>query len=237
MGTQQVQYGFLHEAPKRPVNYERGLKEIQQMTKSLRSGQLKDCTTLNTIILSVPQSVDNKLQINTVTPKQKEMELDLKLESVTCSEYLETQQIVQAIKGQFTIAMSKNPQGNIRVLFNCDALVIATPSETCLQLNSKTSNCPLKNINTFFGYITSKAVGEAAFPVMFHAVLSKRGTVASLRVEVTAVAGTFSITRHFNLPLQLVTSLSVPVREAQIKVTLSTNQPAVSLVHLFQGIH
>jgi hypothetical protein len=44
MGTQQVQYGFLHEASQRPVNYERGLKEVQQLTKSLRAGQLKDCT-------------------------------------------------------------------------------------------------------------------------------------------------------------------------------------------------
>lgn len=73
---------------------------------------------------------------------------------------------------------------------------------------------------------------------MFHAILTKCGMAASLRVEVTAVAllaGAFSITRHFNLPLQLVTSLSVPVREAQVKVTLSTNQPAASLVHLFQG--
>lgn len=43
MGTQQVQYGFL-QAPQRPINYERGLKEIQQLTQSLRSGNLKDCT-------------------------------------------------------------------------------------------------------------------------------------------------------------------------------------------------
>jgi hypothetical protein len=43
MGTQQVQYGFLQEAPQRTVNYERGLKEVLQLTKTLRSEQLKDC--------------------------------------------------------------------------------------------------------------------------------------------------------------------------------------------------
>ncbi|EFX86101.1 hypothetical protein DAPPUDRAFT_97874 [Daphnia pulex] len=145
------------------------------------------------------------------------MELDLKLDSSNCtSEYLETQEVVEAIKGHLTIAMPKNPHGNIRVLFNCDPLITATPSETCLQLNS---------------------IGEAELPVMFHAVPTKSGMVASLRVEVSVVtmlAGTCSMTRHFDLPLQLVASLSVPVREAHIKVTLSTNQPAANLVHLFQ---
>ena len=74
--------------------------------------------------------------------------------------------------------------------------------------------------------------------VMFHAVPTKSGMVASLRVDVSVIAmlaGTCSMTKHFTLPLQLVTSLSVPVREAHVKVTLSTNQPAASLVHLFQG--
>ena len=65
------------------------------------------------------------------------MELDLKLDSSNCSEYLETQQIVEAIKGHLSIAMPKNPHGNIRVLFICDPLIAATPCETCLQLNSK----------------------------------------------------------------------------------------------------
>lgn len=84
----------------------------------------------------------------------------------------------------------------------------------------------------------TKGVGEVDLPVMFHAVPTKSGMVASLRVEVSVVtmlAGTCSMTRHFDLPLQLVASLSVPVREAHIKVTLSTNQPAANLVHLFQG--
>lgn len=76
------------------------------------------------------------------------MELDLKLDSSNCtSEYLETQEVVEAIKGHLTIAMPKNPHGNIRVLFNCDPLITATPSETCLQLDSKPRNCPLKNTN------------------------------------------------------------------------------------------
>jgi hypothetical protein len=78
------------------------------------------------------------------------MELDLKLEATISSEYLELQQIVDAIKGHFTIAMPKNPQGYIRVLFNCDPLIIATPSETCLQLDGNPEKLPIKNkINHF----------------------------------------------------------------------------------------
>lgn len=42
MGTQQVKYGFL-QAPQRPINYKKGMKEIEQLTQSLRTGQLKDC--------------------------------------------------------------------------------------------------------------------------------------------------------------------------------------------------
>ena len=40
MGTQQVQYGFL-QAPQRPFNYEQGIKEIETLTQSLHSGNLK----------------------------------------------------------------------------------------------------------------------------------------------------------------------------------------------------
>jgi hypothetical protein len=97
-------------------------------------------------------------------------------------------------------------------------------------------NYPLKTKSITFELHVG--VGEAALPVIFHAAPTKRGMAASVRVDVTAVvllARAFSITRQFNLPLQLVTSLSVPVREAQVKVTLSTNQPAASLAHLFQG--
>lgn len=75
--------------------------------------------------------------------------------------------------------------------------------------------------------------------MMFHAVPSKCGMVASLHVEVsviTVLAGASSMTRQFILPLQLVMKLSVPVREARVKVTLSANQPAASLAQLFQGI-
>lgn len=42
MGTQQVEYSFL-QAPQRPINYERGMKEVQQLKKSLRAGHLKEC--------------------------------------------------------------------------------------------------------------------------------------------------------------------------------------------------
>ncbi|KAI9561719.1 hypothetical protein GHT06_012679 [Daphnia sinensis] len=112
--------------------------------------------------------------------------------------------------------MPKNQNVNIRVFFTCDPLIVATPSETCLQLDDK---------------------GQAALPMMFHAVPSKCGLVASLRVEVsvvTVLAGASSMTQQFILPLQLVMKLSVPVREARVKVTLSANQPAASLAQLFQ---
>lgn len=75
--------------------------------------------------------------------------------------------------------------------------------------------------------------------MLFHATTNKNGIVTSLQVETSAIsllAGTSSITRFFSLPLNLVTKLGTPVREALIKVTLSTNQPAVNLVQLFQGL-
>lgn len=84
-----------------------------------------------------------------------------------------------------------------------------------------------------------KGEGQSTLPIMFHAVPSKCGMVASLRVEVsvvTGLAGASSMTREFILPLLLVTKPSVPVREALVKVTLSANQPAARLADLFQGI-
>lgn len=68
--------------------------------------------------------------------KEKEIELNLNLDAQTCSEYLETQRLAEAIKGNLTITMPKNQNANIRVFFTCDPLIVATPSETCLQLDS-----------------------------------------------------------------------------------------------------
>ena len=80
--------------------------------------------------------------------------------------------------------------------------------------------------------------GKAQLAILFHAVPSGRATVASLLVEVSAIAqqtGAGSATRYFNLPLHLVARMSRPVREAVVKVTLSTNQPAVNMAQLFRG--
>lgn len=63
-------------------------------------------------------------------------------------------------------------------------------------------------------------------------------TVDSLIVDVTAVVLSsegFSIRKSFVLPLTLAMNLTTPVREALIKITLTTNQPTVDLSHLFLG--
>ncbi len=80
--------------------------------------------------------------------------------------------------------------------------------------------------------------GQAKLNVLFHPVPSKSTMISSLKVEISAVSqqtGVSSTVSHFKLPLNLVTKLSTPVREALVKVTLSTNQPAANLAHLFRG--
>ena len=84
-----------------------------------------------------------------------------------------------------------------------------------------------------------KGKGETSLAVQFYIEPSRwNQSVDCLAVEVTAVVLSsegFSVRKSFVLPLRLAMRLTVPVKEANVKITLSTNQPTVDLSNLFQG--
>lgn len=217
MGTQQVQYGFL-QAPRRTINYQQGLEEIGKLSAQ----SLGKVSTINVL-------ADNRNGPLT--------SLDLQLESDVDRHYIPGEnRPVDAITGRLNLLLTDSCRlQTVNLSINCvDSLLIATPSEAVLQLDSKL-NKRFKNEQEFI-LIYLQGEGQASLAVSFHAN-KKNGIVSSLQVEISAVIGaSWTTTKHLNLPLKLVTKLTTPVREALVKVTLAINQPADSLVQLFNEL-